>query len=104
MSRTCGRLHKHNEIDSFSKLKANRITLTGNNKIFEFSKIESQAEDYFKNVGHLNTLSDFEVSKIIVREHFSMFGFIFMTIFTIVIGFLLYFFSKPIIKQKKAKL
>jgi hypothetical protein len=89
------------EIDSFSKLKSNRIAFTGNNKILEFPKLEDQTENYFKNISHLKISSSFNISKIIVREHFSMLGFTFMTVFTVVIGFFLYYFAKPIFKSRR---
>jgi len=92
------------EMDSLSKSKSNRLTFTGNNKIFEFSKLEDRADDYFKNTAHLKISSNFSISKIVVREHFSMFGFVFITIFTVVIGFLLYYFAKPIFKRRKQSL
>ncbi len=88
------------EIDSLSKLKTNRIAFTGNNKIFELPRLEEEARDYFENTFHLKVSSGFTISKIIVHEHFSMSGLIFGTVFTLAVGFLLYYFSRSIFKKK----
>ncbi len=87
------------KIDSLSTLKSNRISFTGNNMLLEFPRIESQAIEYFQNKFHLKVSSRFTISKIVVNKHFSMFGFLFMIVFTVLIGFLLYYFSKPMFKK-----
>jgi hypothetical protein len=91
-------------IDSLAKLKSNRITLTGNNKMLEFSKLNSETQIYFENTFHLTFASRFSMSKIVINEHFSMPGFIFMTIFTTVIGVLFYLFAKKMFLRRNRKI
>ena len=88
------------EMDSLSKLSTNRVTLIGNNKTFDIPKFENSVDAYFKDSLHLNVNSRFTISKIIINEHFSMFGFIFMSILTFLIGVFLYFYALQKLKRK----
>lgn len=88
------------KIDSLSKLRSNRMTFTGDNKLLEFPRIETEAKSFFQDKFNLKIPSRFTVSKIIINKHFSMEGMIFGTAFTCVIGFLFYYFTKPMFKKR----
>jgi len=81
-------------LDSLVRMGSSRVTIRGNNKVFEYPRIDDKVKSYFEEHYNLKVGSGLDVYKIQVNEPFSWVGLIFLSGLVIGFGFLIYYLAR----------